>query len=311
MATCPDGHASADPEYCDVCGARIAPSPAPSSAPSPAAGSPAFPAPPAAAGSGEPCPDCGVPRTGRFCEDCGYDFDLRTPPASPAPAPPGPAGAGGPAGAPPAPGPASGTAGGPAPAAPPGAGTTGTTGTGTTGTGTTGTGTTGGPAGSAGSAVAPGAGGPGAAGASRTAGGAAGGGTGRWEAVITADREYYETVIEEGEIDRAAFPFPPYCPERRVTLAGPYVRIGRRGSGPGDAPEIDLGTPPADPGVSHVHAVLIEQPDGSWRLVDPGSTNGTKVNGGPGVIAVNTEVPLADGDRVHLGVWTTITLRRG
>ncbi len=73
-------------------------------------------------------------------------------------------------------------------------------------------------------------------------------------------------------------------------------------------PEIDLGAPPEDPGVSHLHAVLLAQPDGTWNLVDPGSTNGTTVNGGSEPIPVNVPKPMADGDRIHVGAWTTITL---
>jgi pSer/pThr/pTyr-binding forkhead associated (FHA) protein len=45
--------------------------------------------------------------------------------------------------------------------------------------------------------------------------------------------------------------------------------------------------------------------------VDPGSTNGTTVNGSADPIPVNVEVPLRDGDRIHIGVWTTIRLERG
>jgi pSer/pThr/pTyr-binding forkhead associated (FHA) protein len=73
-------------------------------------------------------------------------------------------------------------------------------------------------------------------------------------------------------------------------------------------PEIDLSAPPEDPGVSHLHAVLLAQPDGTWNLVDPGSTNGTTVNGGTEPIPVNAPLPMADGDRIHVGAWTTITL---
>jgi pSer/pThr/pTyr-binding forkhead associated (FHA) protein len=37
---------------------------------------------------------------------------------------------------------------------------------------------------------------------------------------------------------------------------------------------------PADPGVSHLHAVLIAEPDGGWVVLGPGSANGTQVNVG-------------------------------
>jgi pSer/pThr/pTyr-binding forkhead associated (FHA) protein len=131
-----------------------------------------------------------------------------------------------------------------------------------------------------------------------------------WTAVISADPAYYEAVRAQEGPDADALAFPPYCPERRVALTGRYVRIGRRSVSKGTAPEIDLSDPPEDPGVSHTHAVLLARPDGGWSLVDPGSTNGTTVNGGADPVAVNTEVPLRDGDRIHVGAWTTITVRR-
>lgn len=40
-------------------------------------------------------------------------------------------------------------------------------------------------------------------------------------------------------------------------------------------PEIDLADPPTDPGISHLHAVLIAQEDGGWAVLDRGSSNGT------------------------------------
>ncbi|WP_243713499.1 FHA domain-containing protein, partial [Actinomadura sp. 6K520] len=127
-------------------------------------------------------------------------------------------------------------------------------------------------------------------------------------AVIIADRGYFGTVLAQLGPDAPDLTFPPYCPERRVPLLGDQVRIGRRSTSRAILPEIDLSVPPEDPGVSHLHAVLLAQPDGTWHLVDPGSTNGTTVNGGTEPIEVNTPVPLANGDRVHVGAWTTITL---
>ncbi|WP_043627526.1 FHA domain-containing protein [Nonomuraea candida] len=131
----------------------------------------------------------------------------------------------------------------------------------------------------------------------------------RWEAVTGADRAYYEKVIAEGGPDAAAMAFPPYCPERSFALHGEQVRIGRRSRARGVRPEIDLTGPPEDPGVSHLHAVLLSQPDGSWLLVDPGSANGTQVNGRQ--LKVNVPVPVGPGDRIHLGAWTVITIREG
>ncbi|HKR49895.1 MAG TPA: FHA domain-containing protein [Pseudonocardiaceae bacterium] len=127
-----------------------------------------------------------------------------------------------------------------------------------------------------------------------------------WCAVITPDRAYFEA----SGADTTVFTFPASSPARRVKLTDTTVRIGRRSASRGNNPEIDLADPPVDPGVSREHARLLAQPDGSWALVDDGSTNGTYVNGSSQRIPTKAPVPLADGDRVHLGVWTTITLHR-
>jgi len=127
-----------------------------------------------------------------------------------------------------------------------------------------------------------------------------------WTAVVTSDHDYFEDVVAAGGPDAAALTFPDYCPERRFRLAGPEMRIGRRSVSQGLEPEIDLTGPPTDPGVSRLHAALIAEPDGSWAILDPGSENGTLVNGTE--IAAGTRVPLRDGDRIHLGAWTVITI---
>jgi FHA domain len=127
-----------------------------------------------------------------------------------------------------------------------------------------------------------------------------------WTAVVASDREYFEAVVAAGGPDAATLTFPDYCPERRFRLAGPEMRIGRRSASQGLEPEIDLTGPPTDPGVSRLHAALLAQPDGSWTILDPGSENGTMVNGTE--IAAGERVPLHDGDRVHLGAWTVITI---
>jgi hypothetical protein len=128
-----------------------------------------------------------------------------------------------------------------------------------------------------------------------------------WEAVVAADRAYFEKVVADGGPDAAAMIFPPYCPERSFPLTGEQVRIGRASRSRGTTPEIDLGVAPPDPGVSHLHAVLLAQPDGGWVLVDPGSANGTQLNGRP--MQENVPAPIRDGDRIHLGAWTVITIR--
>jgi hypothetical protein len=231
MATCPSGHESASDDYCDVCGTLIGTAvltgftPAPGATPGQAPGGVS----PAEGG----CPRCGVPRTGQFCESCGFDFNAAGPDASgldaPLPVPPA------------------------APATP-----------------------------------ANGAG---------------------WTVVVTADRAYYDSVQDAGGPDAAAIEFPAYCPERRFRLAGTEVRVGRRSESRGIHPEIDLTGPPADPGVSRLHVVLIGAPDGTWSVVDPGSANGTLVNGDE--IPAGEAVRLRDGDVIHLGAWTALTVTSG
>ena len=130
-----------------------------------------------------------------------------------------------------------------------------------------------------------------------------------WTAVVASDHDYFDEVVAAGGPDSASLAFPDYCPERRFRLAGPEMRIGRRSVSQGLEPEIDLTGPPTDPGVSRMHAALIAEPDGSWAILDPGSENGTLVNGKE--IAAGARVPLHDGDRIHLGAWTAITIRAG
>jgi hypothetical protein len=130
-----------------------------------------------------------------------------------------------------------------------------------------------------------------------------------WTAVVVADPDYFKTVMAAGGPDASSISLPTYCPERRFVLSGQQVLVGRRSASRGITPEIDLSGPPEDPGVSHLHAVLLAQADGSWAVLDPGSTNGTTINDDPIPIRTNVPIPLADGDRIHLGAWTTITLR--
>ena len=127
-----------------------------------------------------------------------------------------------------------------------------------------------------------------------------------WTAVVTASRAYYDAVIASGGPAGAEVPFPDECPERRFRLSGPQMRIGRRSVSRELTPEIDLSGPPADPAISHLHAILVAQPDGSWVVVDPGSENGTTVN--EGQISAGQPVPLSHGDRICLGVWTAIRI---
>jgi hypothetical protein len=133
-----------------------------------------------------------------------------------------------------------------------------------------------------------------------------------WSAGVTADRAYFDRVIATGGPGAADIPFPAYYSERRFVLGrsrpGEEKRIGRHSAARGIEPEIDLTGPPTDPGVSRLHAVLVGQPEGSWAVLDPGSENGTLVNDQE--ITTEVQVPLHDGDRINIGAWTVITIRR-
>jgi serine/threonine protein kinase len=134
----------------------------------------------------------------------------------------------------------------------------------------------------------------------------------KWTAVVTADRAYYASVHAVNDQDAASISFPAHVPEWRFPLSGAEgteIRIGRRSVSRGIKPEIDLIGPPTDPGVSRLHAKLIAGPDRSWSVVDLDSPNGIQVNGMD--VPSGKAVPLRDGDRIHLGAWTVITITRG
>ncbi|WP_327246302.1 FHA domain-containing protein [Streptomyces sp. NBC_01320] len=132
-----------------------------------------------------------------------------------------------------------------------------------------------------------------------------------WTAVIAPDREYFLAMMQRSGPEATGLNLPAYSPEQRLPLIGNQVTIGRRRHSTGESPDVDLSVPPEDPGVSHQHAVLVQQPDGSWAVVDQNSTNGTTLNGAEDPIQPYVPVPLQDGDQVHVGAWTTITIRRG
>jgi hypothetical protein len=250
---CPKGHASTTDDFCDECGAKIG-----------GTGSVSPPAtaaqtPPAA--TGEPCPNCGCPRTGtmRFCEDCGFDFSTGKVPNIADPALTSP------------------TLADPAlTVALPGSALSG-------------------PGLSDPPSSASVASGPDFSGAARS-----GAAAGQWTATVYADREYFAANAIEG-VD-----FPADPPERFVTLPPPQVRIGRKSRSKGTDPEIDLAD--VDPGVSHSHALLTLSVEGMWLVSDLGSTNGTYLNDEQKPLAAGQTRSVGDGDRVHVGAWTTIRL---
>ena len=124
-----------------------------------------------------------------------------------------------------------------------------------------------------------------------------------WTAVITADRDYFDSVNAH---QTEKFDFPEDYTERRIPLTGDEIRIGCRSRSKGIEPEIDLKGPPWDIAVSRLHAKLVPTPDGAWTVIDLDSANGTLVNGRD--VAPGDPVRLGPGDHIHLGAWTKITL---
>ncbi|QDY76778.1 FHA domain-containing protein [Streptomyces qinzhouensis] len=168
--------------------------------------------------------------------------------------------------------------------------------------------------GAPGGAPAPGPGGPGPGPGQHQSPPTAPGGyaaPGTWTAVIGPDRDYFMAMMQRSGPDAGSLNLPAYSPEQRLPLTGNQITIGRRRQSTGESPDIDLSVPPEDPGVSHKHAVLVQQSDGSWAVVDQNSTNGTTLNGAEEPIQPYVPVPLSDGDRVHVGAWTTITIHHG
>jgi O-antigen/teichoic acid export membrane protein len=129
-----------------------------------------------------------------------------------------------------------------------------------------------------------------------------------WAVVISTDWTYYERMWTGRSRYSLPVVFPEYGKEWRFVLAGQQVSIGRRDAAGGLEPDIDLAATSADPAVSRVHAILMTAPDGSWAVLDPGSANGTLLNGRK--LVVGDLVSLHDGDRINLGAWTVITVRR-
>jgi hypothetical protein len=121
-----------------------------------------------------------------------------------------------------------------------------------------------------------------------------------WDLVIETDRAYHARFA--GDIA-----FPQDVAPQRMPAEAAELRIGRVDAGPNgaDAPQITGAA--NDPALSRRHAVLRRRADGTYAIEDLGSTNGTEVNGR--LIAAGEPVALGDGDRVHLGAWTGITIR--
>ena len=279
--TCPAGHQSGDAEYCDTCGAPIA---GPGGGDRSASAAPAVSGLDLGAGAGagpagasQVCPNCAAANVASalFCEDCGYDFTtgaLPTP-LSPLVPPDGVAGQdpGTPAiGVPAALTPLPGAAPTPAPAA-------------------------GSPPHSQ---VSPGPGPEAGTGPN------AGTGAAEWVAELWIDPDWYGS---QGADEPCPSPGPPIV----VPLTDRSLLIGRQSSSRNIHPQVDCG---ADSGVSRRHAQLTT--DGQrWWVEDLQSANGTFVGTAGGSVPSSSIAPglrreVAEDERLYVGAWTKIVLRR-
>ncbi|MBD5787207.1 FHA domain-containing protein [Cellulosimicrobium terreum] len=276
-AVCPNGHASASTDYCDVCGAPIAAAePSPGSAPgnrAPDAGGSG----PAAPASADPvtCPNCSSPASAAalFCENCGYDFttgsapdpvepssvlSLDPPAPTGSPAPTVPAGPAEPDPGTAEPDPVSAVTGASTPAAPSGT-----------------------------HLPTPSVPGP-----------------DQWVVEVWVDPDWYTAQQPEDPMPSAGLP-------GLVVLRERSVLVGRPSASRGIHPQVDCGS---DTGVSRRHCQL--STDGQrWWVEDLQSSNGTFLSpaGEPlptDPIPAGQRREVSDGDRVYLGAWTRLVVRR-
>ena len=128
--------------------------------------------------------------------------------------------------------------------------------------------------------------------------------TERWVAEIWIDPDWYAAQQPEDPMPSAGLP-------GLVVLRERSVLVGRPSASRGIHPQVDCG---ADTGVSRRHCQL--STDGQrWWVEDLQSSNGTYVS--PAGEALPTDpIPagqrreLGDGDRVYLGAWTRLVVRK-
>ncbi|MGF1426163.1 FHA domain-containing protein [Kitasatospora sp. LaBMicrA B282] len=126
--------------------------------------------------------------------------------------------------------------------------------------------------------------------------------------MVQADHEYYRRNLELYGAQYLIPDFPTDLAVRRILIKdGDRFRIGRSSAGRHRVPpEIDL---VEDLGVGYHHGHLQQQDDGSLVLIAQETANGTFMNGSCDEVELGRPIELQDGDRIHLGVWTTITVR--
>jgi len=124
-----------------------------------------------------------------------------------------------------------------------------------------------------------------------------------WVAEVWVDPDWFTHQQTAGTCPTSGLPTV-------VPLGGDVQLIGRRSRSRNINPEIDCSS---DGAISHRHAELSLAGE-RWSVKDLGSTNGTFV-GAPGrypdaQLAPHERRELADAERIYLGAWTRIVVRK-
>ncbi len=124
---------------------------------------------------------------------------------------------------------------------------------------------------------------------------------------VRVDRQYFDTYVDAGAL---AFPDPVPAPVL-LPVTKDELLVGRRSESRAVFPDIDAQQLTADPAVSHAHALLRRDANGSWSVTDQGSTNGTRIDAAPELLVPGRAHPLPAGTVIHVGAWTTIRVVEG
>lgn len=125
-----------------------------------------------------------------------------------------------------------------------------------------------------------------------------------WVAEVWVDPDWY---TDQQSTDPLPSPGLPTV----IPLRNTSILIGRASKSRNITPDIDLSS---DTGISRRHAQLTT--DGTrWWVEDLGSSNGTYVGNSLSALPKNPLVvgqkqEIADGDRIYLGAWTRIIIRK-
>ncbi len=125
-----------------------------------------------------------------------------------------------------------------------------------------------------------------------------------WVAEVWVDPDWFASQQAEGACPSSGLPTV-------VPLKGTEALIGRRSKSRSLTPDIDC---TGDGAISHRHATLTLAGE-QWSVEDLVSTNGTFVGRPDGTfpsdpIAAHEPHALADDERIYLGAWTRIVVRR-